>query len=203
MSDTLWAIVRVFSARSRQCSGLSSMESPASGVSRRLAQSVGLLLKRDGIGSRNSAFANDFGCKKVPQLKEAISQVPHPSLRHTCNVALVPNATRSWGGVSTKSPESRRYFRRYDTASLTAFTGRALTIFRAGFALNIVGSFVNGLMPLRSFVAGFLITTNFANPGTRKAPDFLSSMYPIVASDSMTPLTSFRVILFECCSAIF
>jgi hypothetical protein len=39
-------------------------------------------------------------------------------------------------------------------------------IFRAGFALNIVGSFVNGLMPLRSFVAGFLITTNLANPGT-------------------------------------
>src|SRR6266849_57842 len=69
-----------------------------------------------------------------------------------------------------------RCLRRYDTASLTAFTGRALMIFRAGFALNIVGSFVNGLMPLRSFVAGFLMTTNFANPGTRKAPDFLSSM---------------------------
>ena len=25
-------------------------------------------------------------------------------------------------------------------------------IFRAGFALNIIGSFVNGLMPLRCFV---------------------------------------------------
>ena len=63
-----------------------------------------------------------------------------------------------------------RCFRRYDTASLAAFTGRALMIFRAGFALNIVGSFVNGLMPLRSFVAGFLMTTNLANPGTKKAP---------------------------------
>jgi len=31
---------------------------------------------------------------------------------------------------------------------LAAFTGRALMIFRAGFALNIVGSFVNGSMPL-------------------------------------------------------
>ena len=31
-------------------------------------------------------------------------------------------------------------------------------IFRAGFALNTVGSFVKGLMPLRAFVAGFLIT---------------------------------------------
>ena len=43
-------------------------------------------------------------------------------------------------------------------ASLAAFTGRALMIFRAGFALNIVGSFVNGLMPFRAFVAGFLMT---------------------------------------------
>ncbi|HKD75894.1 MAG TPA: hypothetical protein VKB76_10375, partial [Ktedonobacterales bacterium] len=32
-----------------------------------------------------------------------------------------------------------RCLRRYDTASLAAFTGRALMIFRAGFALNIVG----------------------------------------------------------------
>src|SRR4029450_10984048 len=64
----------------------------------------------------------------------------------------------------------------YDTASLAAFTGRALMIFRAGFALNIVGSFVNGLMPLRSFVAGFLMTTNLANPGTRKVPVLLSSL---------------------------
>jgi hypothetical protein len=69
-----------------------------------------------------------------------------------------------------------RCFRRYDTASLAAFTGRALMILRAGFALNIVGSFVNGLMPLRSFVAGFLMTTNLANPGTKKAPVFLSSL---------------------------
>src|SRR6266853_2842257 len=69
-----------------------------------------------------------------------------------------------------------RSLRRYDTASLAAFTGRALTIFRAGFALNIVGSFVNGLMPFRALVAGFLMTTNLANPGTKKAPSFLSSL---------------------------
>jgi hypothetical protein len=49
-------------------------------------------------------------------------------------------------------------------------------IFRAGFALNIVGSLVNGLMPFRAFVAGFLMTTNLANPGTKKAPAFLSSL---------------------------
>ncbi len=49
-------------------------------------------------------------------------------------------------------------------------------IFRAGFALNTVGSFVNGLMPLRAFVAGFLMTTNLAKPGTTKAPFFFSSL---------------------------
>src|SRR2546430_7191202 len=76
-----------------------------------------------------------------------------------------------------------RCFRRYDTASLAAFTGRALMIFRAGFALNIVGSFVNGLMPLRSFVAGFFMTTHFANPGAKKDPPFFRSFYTHFASD--------------------
>src|SRR5437764_1338587 len=52
------------------------------------------------------------------------------------------------------------------TASFAALTGRALTIFRAGLALNIISSPLKGLMPLRALVAGFLITTNFANPGT-------------------------------------
>ena len=55
----------------------------------------------------------------------------------------------------------------------------------------------------RAFVAGFLLTTNLANPGTKKAPIFLSSLSPIAAGNSMTALTSFRVLLFGCCSAIF
>jgi Adenylate and Guanylate cyclase catalytic domain len=49
---------------------------------------------------------------------------------------------------------------------------RALMIFRAGFALNIVGSFVSGLMPFRAFVAGFLMTTNLAN-GDNESSGFL------------------------------
>jgi hypothetical protein len=49
--------------------------------------------------------------------------------------------------------------------------GRALTTFEVGFALNIIGSFVRGLMPSCSSVAGFTVTSNLANPGTRKAPD--------------------------------
>ena len=63
----------------------------------------------------------------------------------------------------------------YHTASFAALTGRALTIFRAGLALNIIGSLVKGLVPLRALVAGFLMTTNFAKPGTRKTPVFFSS----------------------------
>src|SRR6202011_3631405 len=62
------------------------------------------------------------------------------------------------------------------TASFAAFTGRARMIFRAGLALNTVGSFVNGLMPFRSLVAGFFMTTNLAKPGTTKAPFFFSSL---------------------------
>src|SRR5262245_14076936 len=61
------------------------------------------------------------------------------------------------------------------TASLAALTGRALIIFRAGLALNTVGSLVKGLMPLRALVAGFLMTTNFAKPGTKNAPVLFSS----------------------------
>jgi hypothetical protein len=94
-------------------------------------------------------------------------------------------------------------FRRYMTTALMAFTGRALTTFRAGFALKIIGSFVNGLIPLRSFVAGFLMTTNLANHGKTKAPALLSSLLPFVASESITALTSLRAILFECRATIF
>src|SRR5260370_29860211 len=47
----------------------------------------------------------------------------------------------------------RRCLRRHDTGSFAAFTGRALMIFRSGFALNIVGSCVYGLMPFRAFMS--------------------------------------------------
>jgi hypothetical protein len=46
----------------------------------------------------------------------------------------------------------------------------------ASIALKTVGSLVKGLIPLRSLVAGFLMTTNLANPGTRKVPVFFSSL---------------------------
>src|SRR5207344_1368603 len=60
------------------------------------------------------------------------------------------------------------------TASLAALTGRALTILRAGFALKVIASPVKGLVPWRALVAGFLMTTNFAKPGTRNTPFFFS-----------------------------
>jgi hypothetical protein len=82
----------------------------------------------------------------------------------------VPTATNSLNHLAGKRKQLAH------TASFAAFTGRALTIFRAGLALNTVGSFVNGLMPARSFVAGFLMTTNFAKPGNKNAPFFFNSL---------------------------
>ena len=66
-------------------------------------------------------------------------------------------------------PASLRHLH-YATASLAAFTGRPLITLRAGLALNTVDSLVKGLMPLRSLVAGFLMTTKRMRPGTTKTP---------------------------------
>src|ERR1019366_6596374 len=103
----------------------------------------------------------------------------------------------------TKAPFGALAILPCHTASFAAFTGRALMTFRAGLALNSIGSLVKGLIPWCALVAGFLMTTNFAKPGTKKAPVFLSSLYPMVASVSMTPLTSFFVSLSECSAVIF
>src|SRR5690348_11806302 len=44
------------------------------------------------------------------------------------------------------------------TMSLRPRSGRTRTTFRAGLALNMTSSLVNGLMPMRAFVAGFRVT---------------------------------------------
>jgi pimeloyl-ACP methyl ester carboxylesterase len=43
---------------------------------------------------------------------------------------------------------------------------------RPSYCIDVLDA-VKGLMPLRSFVAGFLMTTNFANPGTKKGSRLL------------------------------
>ena len=45
-----------------------------------------------------------------------------------------------------------------------------LTTLRAGLALNIISSPVNGLMPLRAFRAGLRTTRIFISPGTVNVP---------------------------------
>jgi hypothetical protein len=52
----------------------------------------------------------------------------------------------------------------YDTMSLSFFSGRILTTLRAGLALNVVGSPVNGFVPWRSLVAGLCCTTILQTP---------------------------------------
>jgi hypothetical protein len=57
-----------------------------------------------------------------------------------------------------------------------ALIGRALTALLAGLAANVVGSLVNGLMPLRAGLAGFFTTMNFAKPGSTNTPFFFNSL---------------------------
>src|SRR6266480_1735348 len=99
----------------------------------------------------------------------AESLTPKPGIREQY-LPIAPLATNSLNHLAGKRKQLAH------TASFAAFTGRALIIFRAGLALNTVGSFVNGLMPARSFVAGFLMTTNFAKPGNKNAPFFFNSL---------------------------
>src|SRR5215471_6318271 len=105
-------------------------------------------------------------------------------------------------GEQSPGYDAGAWVRPHATASLAALTGRALMILRAGFALKTVGSFVNGLIPRRAFVAGFFMTMNLASPGITNAPVFLSSLWPISATASTTPLTSLRAISFGCPSTI-
>jgi hypothetical protein len=83
---------------------------------------------------------------------------------------------------------------------LAAFTGRALMIFRAGFALNTVGSFVNGLTPLRAWL---LDHNELGESGHKEGSRFLEFFVAYFRERLDDTLTSFRVILFGCCSAIF
>ena len=101
---------------------------------------------------------------------QLLSSPPPPSLFPSSHLPIAPLATNSLNHLAGKRKQLAH------TASFAAFTGRALIIFRAGLASNTVGSFVNGLMPARSFVAGFLITTNFAKPGNKNAPFFFNSL---------------------------
>ena len=47
---------------------------------------------------------------------------------------------------------------------LRAFSGSARTFFEAGFALKTIFSPVNGFVPSRSLVAGFLMTFSLSSP---------------------------------------
>ncbi len=54
--------------------------------------------------------------------------------------------------------------------SFRALRGSTLTTFRAGLAWKTVSSLVNGLIPLRAFVAGLRITFTFIRLGRLKTP---------------------------------
>ena len=112
--------------------------------------------------TRPTPIARGDGCSRC--IRPAWLSVAHQTTRAARSLRVVRPEPRTRGEAS------------YATESLAAFTGRARTILRAGFALNIVGSLVNGLIPLRALVAAFFTTTNLAKPGTRNTPLFFSSL---------------------------
>src|SRR4051812_144008 len=80
----------------------------------------------------------------------------------------------------------------YETMSLSFFSGRIFTTLRAGLALKVVSSFVNGLMPLRSLVAGLCCTTILQRPGSANVfePLLLTALLIWSFNASNTLLTS-------------
>jgi len=74
------------------------------------------------------------------------------------------------GGNCGRRPNTKAGPPNIHTASFAALTGRALTVFRAGLALNIIRCPLKGFVAARALVAGFLMTmtTNLANPWRRR-----------------------------------
>src|SRR5262249_23996608 len=79
------------------------------------------------------------------------------------------------------------------SASLIALMGRARTALLAGFAANVIGSLVKGLMPWRALVAGRFTTRHLAKPGSVNTPDFFISRSPTVITASRTAFTCLRL----------
>jgi hypothetical protein len=71
---------------------------------------------------------------------------------------------------------AHRCRRRYDTASLAALTGRALMIFRAGFALKYRRFLCEGIDAFPPLCGGFLDDNEFSESGDEESPAFLSSL---------------------------
>src|SRR5262245_47076652 len=63
-----------------------------------------------------------------------------------------------------------RSLRFYWMRSLSALKAEARIFFEAGLPLMVMGCFVKGLMPGRSFVAGFFIALSLRRPGITNSP---------------------------------
>src|SRR5204863_3730919 len=111
-------------------------------------------------------------------------------------------ARRRDGRLTTKSPAGARSGRALPavaekslywlTIPFRLFRGMTRTFLLAGLALNIIFWPVNGLMPSRALVAGFLTTFIFSSPGmvNRPLPRRLFLVPP--PSESKTPPTCLR-----------
>lgn len=102
----------------------------------------------------------DLRAGKEPKEKRrsTLGQLNRPQSARRCVICLVRSTLHR--------PSSGHGY----AISLRFFNGRTLTTFLAGLALKIASSPVNGLIPLRSFVAGLCCTTILQSPGIENCP---------------------------------
>src|SRR5690606_3782270 len=113
---------------------------------------------------------------------------------------VVAAAHRPGKRAAKKTGHEARFFsaeaKLPQTMSFNPFSAATFTVFDAGFALNIIFSPVNGLMPSRAFVAGFFTTRILSSPGSVNSPGALrpARLFLIcLVNESNTAATSFFV----------
>src|SRR5581483_9682587 len=97
------------------------------------------------------------------------------------------------GAPLVTGPSDRAYL----IISLRTLSGRARTMLRAGLALIVIGSLVNGLMPGRALVAGLWTSFSLIRPGMVNwpGPFLFSWVLTSPARAAKTSATCFRVSL--------
>merc|ERR1719382_195157 len=93
-----------------------------------------------------------------------------------------------WAAYGTQLQACTMTFPLAQILAFNAATGKALTIFRAGFAFTF--TILPKISRLPAFVAGFVLSLSLARPGIAKTPVFLTSLVATLASWSSTLATS-------------
>ncbi len=147
-----------------------SCSSPLMGVKRRSGSMEAIAAGRDrSTGLRRRGFPRHRGVgRKYEPGEKRVRGEPHRG------------SEAGFGRGGGRLPGRSGHRVAVQTRSLSAFRGIALTTLRAGLALIVIGSPVNGLVPFFSLVAGLCTTLSFRRPGMINRPGpFLPSSLPI------------------------